>query len=67
MFKTLNSVSNTCHFIKTLKNTTCFGLNRPFSSVKKLFIKKIADSRKQARKQGGTGTEKTEGRMSMNA
>jgi hypothetical protein len=29
MFKTLNSVFNTCHFIKSL-NTTCFGLNWPF-------------------------------------
>jgi hypothetical protein len=41
-FNTLNSVFNTCHFIKIFKNTTCFGLNRPSSGVKKLFIKKIA-------------------------
>jgi hypothetical protein len=32
-FKTLYSVFNTCHFIKSL-NTTCFGLNWPSSGVK---------------------------------
>jgi hypothetical protein len=45
MFKTLNSVFNTCHFIKMFKNTTCLDLNRPSSRVKKLFINKVADFR----------------------
>jgi hypothetical protein len=40
MFKTLYSVFNTCHFIKSL-NTTCFGLNWPSSSVKNCLIRKL--------------------------
>jgi hypothetical protein len=40
MFKTLYSVFNTCHFIKSL-NIACFGRNWPSSSVKNCLIKKL--------------------------
>jgi hypothetical protein len=41
MFETLNSVFNTCHFIKIFKSTTCFGLNRPSSGVKNCLSRKV--------------------------
>jgi hypothetical protein len=41
MFKTLYSVLNTCHFFKSFKITTCFGLNWPSSSVNSCFLRRL--------------------------
>jgi hypothetical protein len=69
MFKTLYSVLNTCHFLKSSKFAACFGLNWPSSSVNNCFLRRLLlfysvmlvrpfvfRVCKQARKQRGTGT-----------